>query len=80
MFLCMRFVDSNGEQQINCGISISIFELKKSLFLNHNITILPSYYTMEKTKFASPYHYLKAADIFNLSLFIEKKRKHKINP
>lgn len=53
---------------------------KKSLFLNHNITILSSYYTMEKTKFASPYHYLKAADIFNLSLFIEKKRKHKINP
>lgn len=29
---------------------------------------------MEKTKFASPYHYVKAADIFNLSLFIEKKK------
>lgn len=32
---------------------------------------------MEKTKFASPYHYLKAADIFNLSLFIEKKKNIK---
>lgn len=32
---------------------------------------------MEKTKFASPYHYVKAADIFNLSLFIEKKKNIK---